>query len=172
MATRNPQTTDAPLAEPRLPTEWEPHWPALDTDHDPEYLVTNDPVETDATTLADFGGIDPTDPERLEIPIDTRDRTRQTSVFAFPRKWWRDADRLEALFCERDLSMREISDLLGDVVGYEVVRTNLEDYGIRTPDKDGSMASRLAATDPEDLGLSPQQSDDSHAKFTKRGRSA
>jgi len=173
MATRNlPTTTGGIAPEPRLPTDWESQWPALDTAHDPEYLVTNDPTETDAMALADFGGIEPDDPDRVEIPIDTRDTTTQTSVFQYPCKWWRDADRLEHLFDDRDLSMREMSDLFGDAVGYEVIRTNLEDYGIRTPDKDGSMASQLAEMDPEDLGLSPTVETDSHEKYTKRGRSA
>jgi|GEM_PF-2386926 len=173
MATRNlPTTTDASTPEPRLPTDWEPHWPTLERDaHDPVYLAENDPVETARTTLADFGGIVPDEPDRVEVPIDTRDTTTQTSVFQYPCKWWRDVDRLEQLFDDRDLSMREISDLLGDDVGYEVVRTNLNDFGIRDPDEEQGLASILE-NGPADLVGDPVETDNSYTKYTKRGRSA
>lgn len=169
MATTQSPTTDAPT----LPTNTYA-WPAFDREHDPVYLHTNDPAETETRTLADFGGRVPEEPTRPSFPIDSRDQTEQMSVFAFPRTWWHDADRLAQLFDERDLSIVEISALFGDDVGYEVVRSNLQDYEIRTPERDGAMATQLANPDfgPEDIGLSPSQTDDSHSKFTKRGERA
>jgi len=170
MALRNPSTTtDAAPANPRLLAHGS-EWPTLDTEHDPTYLAENDPVETEPTTLADYGAIVPDDFERRQDPDDTRDRTHQTSVFQFPRKWWHDADRLETLFCDRDLSIAEISDLLGDDVGYEGIRSNLNQRGVRDPDANLSGAALLAATDPEDVGLSPLRSKPSDTKFSKRGR--
>ncbi|QCW05299.1 hypothetical protein [Natrinema pallidum] len=146
MATTQPPTTDA-----TLPTDWTLQWPAFDRDHDPEYLATNDSTSTTQRTLADYGGNAPTDPERPSFPTDTRERTEQQSVFRYPREWWRDADRLEALFHDRDLAIGEIAELLGDDACYEVVRTALEDYGVRDPGDD-SLAAQLEAADPGDVG--------------------
>lgn len=175
MATRNlSTTTDAPTTRPALPTaHWTVQWPAFDRDHDPTYLHTNDPTPTDATTLADFGGNAPGDPERPQVPVDDRDMTKQTSVFRYPEWWWRDADRLETLFHDRALEIGEISDLFGEDIGYEGVRDNLNKRGVRDPDDESKTgAAALESLNPEDAGLSPLQSDDSHAKYTKRGRSA
>ncbi|WP_233274407.1 hypothetical protein [Natrinema thermotolerans] len=168
MATTSRPTTDAPT----LPTDWTDAWPTLERDgHDPEYLVTNDPAATEARTLADYGGVEPTDPDRPTIPTDDRQRSEQTSVFEYPREWWADADRLAHLFDERGLSIRGISELFGDDRCYEVVRSRLTDFGIRDPDEPQTGAALLASMDPEDAGLSPT-TDDDHARFSKRGRSA
>ena len=145
--TQQPTTDDAPT----LPSSTY-QWPRFDRDHDPEPLTTNDPTPTERTTLADFGGIDPTDPDRPQLPMDTRDRTEQTSVFAYPRPWWDDADRLEWLYHDRDLAIGEIAALFGDDIGYEVVRSNLITHEVRDPATDGSLADKLAAMNPEDVG--------------------
>ncbi len=164
-------TTTTPTDAPTLPTDTY-EWPTLEREgHDPQPLTTNDPAATERTTLADFGGIVPTDPERAAIPTDDRERTCQTSVFAYPRQWWDDPDRLAALFDARDLSIGTIADLLGADCCYEVVRSRLAEYGIRDPGEAQTGADLLASMDPEDAGLSPT-TDDDHAKFTKRGRSA
>ncbi|ELY68873.1 hypothetical protein [Natrinema versiforme] len=148
MATTQTPTTDAPT----LPTNTHP-WPAFDREHDPDYLAENDPTETERTTLADFGGIEPSEPERATIPIDDRETTRQTSVFEFPTAWWTDADRLETLFDERDLALGEISNLFGDDRCYEVVRSQLNELGVRDPDTDGAgMAAFLENASPGDVG--------------------
>ncbi|PGF14312.1 hypothetical protein CP556_24960 [Natrinema sp. CBA1119] len=149
MATTTRPTTET---QPTLPTNTF-QWPAFDREHDPEYLTTNDPAETETRTLADFGGSVPEEPDRPEIPIDSRETTEQTSVFRYPAKWWRDADRLAHLFDERDLSIGEISDLLGDDVGYEVTRTNLNELGVRDPtDGKSGMAAFLSEASPGDVG--------------------
>lgn len=148
MATTTRPTTDAPT----LPSNTHP-WPAFDRAHDPEPLTENDPTETERTTLADFGGIEPSDPERAAIPVDTRDTTEQTSVFEFPTAWWTDADRLEALFDDRDLSIGAIADLFGDDRCYEVVRSNLNELGVRDPTSFSSgTAAFLENASPGDVG--------------------
>ncbi|WP_148263731.1 hypothetical protein [Halopiger xanaduensis] len=158
MATTQTATTaDAPT----LPTDWTDAWPALERDdHDPQPLATNDPTPTTQRTLADYGGSDVVEPDRPSFPVDDRDHTEQASVFCYPTEWWDDADRLETLYHDRDLDIREISDLFGDDRGYEAVRSKLNETGVRDPDAEKTGADLLASLDPEDAGLSPMLEDD------------
>ncbi|WP_245724317.1 hypothetical protein [Natronorubrum texcoconense] len=148
MATRT--LTDADI-EPTLETTWLAQWPTLERDHEPTPLVTNDRTETDQTTLAEHGlALPDAAPERPTVPVDDRDRTEQTRVFDFPKPWTDDADRLEALFADRSLS--ELVDLFDGYRCFETVRSRLKKYGIRDPSEPKSLADRLAAADPGDVG--------------------
>jgi len=186
MATAQPQTTDAPT----LPTNTHP-WPAFDRSHDPVYLVTNDPTPTEGTTLADFGGNSPADPEtvllvapsplettklNLESAVavghyraDTRpdeiadatDTNLETVARALRRAGvlapYDDPRALAHLYHEDGHTLESLADVFGNARGPESIRARMEHFGISRGE---THAQKLAALNPEDVGLSPMHGDD------------
>ncbi|APX98727.1 hypothetical protein [Natronorubrum daqingense] len=145
MSTQNPPTQTQPTA--RL------EWPTLDLEHDPQPLEENERIETEQSSLDAFGVPNPREPTPTPtFPVDDRPTTEQAPIFQFPRPWIDDADRLEHYFDERELSISDLSDLLGTYRSFETVRDRLKHYGIRVPDDHRTLAQRLESMEPGDVG--------------------
>jgi len=170
MATRNPiQTTDAPT----LPTHGY-QWPTLDTDHDPEYLVTNDPADTERTTLAAFDPVARYEAgdmvwqiaDDLAPEADTVARQLRRAGVLKP---FDDSRALAHLYDEHDHTLESLAALFDHARGPESIRSRMDKYGIS---RGQTPSEKLSELNPEDLGLSPMGSDDSDSQFSKRGGSA
>ena len=145
MATRNPTTTtDAPTTQPTL---------AAFADADRAAAIRRYRSGDMLWEIADA----------LESDCETVARDlRQAGVL----KPYDDPRALAHLYHDHDHTLAELAALFDYARGPESIRFRMEKYGI---DRGYTPSQTLDELNPEDLGLSPMQTDDSDTKFSKRG---